>query len=81
MGEQPMIPCLPKGGPSASSLGNSWSVGDYNCCTIYPSSYLFMELIYLEPTSHQTLDQPWDLTSFDGAMEEKDWVAINPYKS
>ena len=54
----------------ASSLGNSWSVGDYNCCTIYPSSYLFMELIYLEPTSHQTLDQPWDLTLFDGATED-----------
>ena len=53
--------------------GDPWSVGDLLLLHHLPQP--------LEAVCQQTLDQPWDLTSFDGAMEEKDWVAINPYKS
>ena len=48
--------------------GDPWSVGDLLLLHHLPQP--------LEAVCQQTLDQPWDLTSSDGATMEKVWLII-----
>ena len=75
MGE-PWTPCLPIGGAFSLFTGDLWSVGDQLLPQHLPQQLCVVpafsgdQLFYWEANCQQTLDQPWDLTLFDGAEED-----------